>query len=398
MALLVQKYGGTSVGSAEKIRDIAQSLAFLRHKGHQLVVVVSAMGDTTDHLIDLANQTWRSNGQPPEREMDMLLSVGERISMALLSIALQDLGIPAISFTGSQVGIITEGLHRRARIKYIIGDRLKNELSLGKVVIVAGFQGVSEAKEITTLGRGGSDTTAVALAQFLRADQCDILTDVDGVYSADPSFVKNARLLSNLSFDEMIEMAYAGAKVLHPRSVDLAKRFAVPIRVARSLSNNMGSKIGFTSDKMETHSFKSVAVAKDKCLAVLKLKRPSLFSSVWEKCADLGFETHAPAFVKNEVRFFLDLESKSEWQICFESLLDQEFLESYQIQEDVSPLTLVGAGFSQDGKALNEVLKALGDLEILIETGAISPVSMILSVPVLQADECVKILHSKLIQ
>jgi aspartate kinase len=236
------------------------------------------------------------------------------------------------------------------------------------------------------------------LAQFLRADQCDILTDVDGVYSADPSFVKNARLLSNLSFDEMIEMAYAGAKVLHPRSVDLAKRFAVPIRVARSLSNNMGSKIGFTSDKMETHSFKSVAVAKDKCLAVLKLKRPSLFSSVWEKCADLGFETHAPAFVKNEVRFFLDLESKSEWQICFESLLDQEFLESYQIQEDVSPLTLVGAGFSQDGKALNEVLKALGDLEILIETGAISPVSMILSVPVLQADECVKILHSKLIQ
>jgi aspartate kinase len=216
---VVQKYGGTSVGSPERILAVAQRIAYCREQTRGLVVVVSAMGHTTDELIDLAQKVSQN---PPRREMDMLLSTGERISMALLSMALSDLGVPAISFTGSQSGIITDGSHRRARIKRILGDRIREAVEAGKVAIVAGFQGVSEQKEITTLGRGGSDTTAVALAAALDADVCEIYTDVDGVFSADPRKVSGAKHLTSLSHDLMVELASRWAGVLHPRSVEVA--------------------------------------------------------------------------------------------------------------------------------------------------------------------------------
>ena len=234
MALVVQKYGGTSVGTPERILAVAQRIARTRAQGHGLVVVVSAMGQSTDELIELAH---RVSKDPPHREMDMLLTAGERISMALLSMALADLEVPALSFTGSQSGIITTASHRRARIQRILGDRVRAALADDKVAIVAGFQGVSESKEITTLGRGGSDTTAVALAAALGAERCEIYTDVDGVYSADPRIVPATRGSGpRISHAHMVETGDAGGGgFLHPRSVELAKQFGVPLWVKNSL-------------------------------------------------------------------------------------------------------------------------------------------------------------------
>src|SRR5919202_5848815 len=226
MALVVQKYGGTSVGDASRIRRVAERVVASRLAGNDVVVVVSAMGDTTDDLIALAR---RVSPDPPPREMDMLLTAGERISMSLLAMAIADLGVTAKSFTGSQAGIITDTLHGKARILDVRAGRISEALSQGHVVIVAGFQGVSTDHDVTTLGRGGSDTTAVALAAALRATTCEIYTDVDGVYSADPRIAPDARLLARIGSGVMSEMAFAGARVLHPRSVELAGRAGVSI-------------------------------------------------------------------------------------------------------------------------------------------------------------------------
>ncbi|MBY0372164.1 aspartate kinase [bacterium] len=230
MALIVQKYGGSSLANPRLIRGAAARIAEVRNQGKELVVVVSAMGRMTDMLVRLAHKTVKA---PSDREMDMLLSAGERVSMSLLAMALHELGVPAISFTGSQSGIVTTGEHTNARIIDIKANRIREELARGKVVIIAGFQGVSETKEVTTLGRGGSDTTAVALAAELGAECCEILTDVEGILTADPRIVPNARLISECSYDEALELASRGAK-LHSRSVEVAKRFQVPVKVAPS--------------------------------------------------------------------------------------------------------------------------------------------------------------------
>src|SRR4051794_9608814 len=219
MALVVQKFGGTSVADADRMKAVAEHVAYTRRQGHEVVVVVSAMGKETDNLIALANAVSRTQ---PGREMDMLLTVGERKSMALLCMALADLGVEAVSFTGSQVGIITDAAHTRAKILEVRGDRVRDAVGAGKVAVVAGFQGVSTEREITTLGRGGSDTTAVALAAAFKADSCEIYTDVTGVFSADPRIVPRARKLTRLSFEEMLEMAASGGGGLAPRSGGVA--------------------------------------------------------------------------------------------------------------------------------------------------------------------------------
>src|SRR3954452_2274664 len=233
---LVQKYGGTSVGSPERIRAVARRVAEARRRGHELVVVVSAMGDTTDDLTTLASLvTERERPQEEHpREMDMLLTAGERIAAALLTMAIREQGFEARSFTGSQAAIITDTAHTAARIREVRGDRVKEALEAGCIAIVAGFQGVSTEKEITTLGRGGSDTTAVALAAALDADACEIFTDVDGVYTADPRRVAGARVIPELTHAEMLEMAANGAQVMHGRAVDIGDRFGVDIRVLSS--------------------------------------------------------------------------------------------------------------------------------------------------------------------
>jgi aspartate kinase len=240
MPLVVQKFGGTSVGSPERIRAVARRVARARARGDDLVVVVSAMGHTTDELTELAAQVTgleRAGSRHP-REMDMLLTAGERIAAALLTMAIAEEGAEARSFTGSQAAIITDGQHTAARIREIRGDRVREALAEGRVAIVAGFQGVSTGREITTLGRGGSDTSAVALAAALKADRCEIFTDVDGVYTADPRRVPGARVIREISHAEMLEMASAGAQVMHARAVDIGARFGVDIRVLSSFSDD----------------------------------------------------------------------------------------------------------------------------------------------------------------
>jgi aspartate kinase len=250
VALVVQKYGGSSVADAEGIKRVAQRIAATRKAGDQVVVVVSAMGDSTDELIDLANQV---SPQPPARELDMLLTAGERISMALLAMAIASLGMEARSFTGSQAGVITDAVHGRARIIDVTPGRISTALGEGAIPIVAGFQGVSQTtKDITTLGRGGTDTTAVALAAALRADVCEIYTDVDGVFSADPRIVPTARRLPRISYEEMLELAASGAKVLVPRCVEYARRYGVPVHVRSSFSDKTGTWVmGHATDESE---------------------------------------------------------------------------------------------------------------------------------------------------
>lgn len=242
MALIVQKYGGTSVGSVERIKAVAQRVINTSQAGNSVVVVVSAMGKTTDGLVKLANEI---SANPSRREMDMLLSTGEQVSIALLSMALQEMGQPAISLTGAQVGIVTEAQHTRARILRIETQRLSRHLEEGKVVVVAGFQGITSTEdlEITTLGRGGSDTSAVALAAALRADFCEIYTDVPGILTADPRLVSDAQLMTEITSDEMLELASLGAKVLHPRAVEIARNYGVPLVVRSSWTDEPGTKV-----------------------------------------------------------------------------------------------------------------------------------------------------------
>ena len=250
MAVIVQKYGGTSVADPERMRNVAARVASTRRAGNDVIVVVSAMGKATDNLMDLARQV---SSSPQGREMDMLLTTGERISMSLLCMALHDVGCEAMSFTGSQVGIITDTSHTKAKILEVKGDRVREALAEGKVAVVAGFQGVSTAKEITTLGRGGSDTTAVALAAALHADVCEIYTDVNGVFSADPRVVPQARKLLQLSFDEMLEMAGAGSKVLALRSVEFARNHNVAIHVRSSFTLDEGTWILGADDERKSN-------------------------------------------------------------------------------------------------------------------------------------------------
>jgi aspartate kinase len=239
VGLVVQKYGGSSVADAERIKRVAERIVATRRSGNDVVVVVSAMGDTTDELIDLAEQIVPV---PSGREFDMLLTAGERISMALLAMAINSLGYKAESFTGSQAGVLTTSVHGKARIVNITPGRVRSSVTAGNVAIVAGFQGFSkETMNITTLGRGGSDTTAVALAAALEADVCEVYTDVDGVYTADPRIVPNARRLAKVSYEEMLELAASGAKILHLRSVEYGRRYGVPIHVRSSFSNNPGT-------------------------------------------------------------------------------------------------------------------------------------------------------------
>jgi aspartate kinase len=250
MALVVQKYGGSSVADAEGIKRVAKRIVATKRAGNQVVVVVSAMGDTTDELIDLANGV---SPAPPGRELDMLLTSGERISMALLAMAIAALGMEARSFTGSQAGVITDDVHGRARIIDVTPGRISSALTEGAIPIVAGFQGVSQnTKDITTLGRGGSDTTAVALAAALEADVCEIYTDVDGVFTEDPRLVRGARRIPQITYEEMLEMAACGAKVLIPRCVEYARRYNLPIHVRSSFSDKIGTWVsGHAGDEAE---------------------------------------------------------------------------------------------------------------------------------------------------
>jgi aspartate kinase len=269
VALIVQKYGGSSVADAERIKRVAERIVAARKAGNDVVVVVSAMGDTTDELLDLAH---RVSPLPPGRELDMLLTAGERISMALLAMAIHNLGLEARSYTGSQAGVITTSSHGRARIIDVTPGRLKAALDEGSVAIVAGFQGVAQdTKDITTLGRGGSDTTAVALAAALKADVCEIYTDVDGVFSADPRIVPNARHITQITYEEMLELAACGAKVLHLRSVEYARRAGLPIHVRSSYTTKPGTLVTGSMEDLPVEQALITGVAHDRSEAKITI-------------------------------------------------------------------------------------------------------------------------------
>ncbi|MFL5814143.1 MAG: aspartate kinase [Bdellovibrionia bacterium] len=396
--LIVQKYGGTSVGTPERIQAVADRVARVKAQGKGLVVVVSAMGDTTDELIDLAHKISKN---PHPREMDMLLTVGERISMALLSMALADRGVPAVSLTGSQTGIITDTGHRRARIRRILGDRVRSALSENKVVIVAGFQGVSETKEITTLGRGGSDTTAVALASALEAEVCEIYTDVDGVFSADPRVVSDARIWRKIPHDLMVEMATRGAGVLHPRSVELSKQYGVRLWVKNSLREAEGTEVVPMAEIQKSpkgmEEFRVTAVTSDsgKVLMTIDLERPTALGAVWDRASLGHLAVISPVFGDGRIRFYADRDSILEWKKHLEKLSVDGFVKSYEIQEEMVPLSVVGDRFTQDGAALQEIVEKLAQNQISVTMGSASALAVTVAVPRHHASDAVKILHQE---
>jgi aspartate kinase len=285
MPLIVQKYGGSSVADPEKIRDVARRVARAQAAGDRLVVVVSAMGDTTDDLISLAH---RVCANPSDREIDMLLSTGEQVTAALLAMALHDLGVDVISMTGGQVGIVTDGTHRSAKIREISTSKIEEHLARGAVVVVAGFQGVDEDLDITTLGRGGSDTTAVALAAALKADVCRIYKDVDGVYTADPRLVPAARKIDRISYDEMLEMASLGAQVIQSRSVEFAKKFGIAVEVLSSFNDGPGTILSGEGEEMEDLVIRGVTVDRGEAKLTIQRvpDRPGIAAAIFKTMAE----------------------------------------------------------------------------------------------------------------
>ena len=285
MTLVVQKYGGSSVANPELIKRVAKRIVATKRRGKKVVVVVSAPGNTTDRLIDLAH---RVTSEPAERELDVLIATGEQVSVALLAMAIQSLGSPAISFTGSQMGLVTDSSHTKARILGIDTNGIKEELKKSKIVIAAGFQGADINENITTLGRGGSDLTAVALAAALKADCCEIHTDVEGVYTADPRIVPQARKLVSISYDEMLEMASAGAKVLHNRAVEFAKRFDIPIHVRSSFSREEGTMVTKEHKFMENVVIRGVTLNTEEAKVSLRgvPDKPGVAARIFKAIAD----------------------------------------------------------------------------------------------------------------
>ncbi len=354
MGLIVQKYGGSSVADAEGMKRVANRIVAAKRDGNQVVVVVSAMGDTTDELIDLAEQI---TPIPSGRELDMLLTAGERISMALLAMAISNLGHEARSFTGSQAGVITTSAHGRARIIDVTPGRIQEALKEGAIAIVAGFQGISQdTKDVTTLGRGGSDTTAVALAAALDADVCEIYTDVDGVYSADPRVVSNARKLKSVTYEEMLELAASGAKILHLRCVEYARRFNLPIHVRSSFSTNEGTWV--VADHPEGADMEQAiisGIAHDKSEAKITIvgvpDRTGVAARIFQAIADADINidmivqnVSAAATGLTDISFTLPKAEGADATVILQKLQGEVGYASIQYDDQIGKLSLVGAG------------------------------------------------------
>jgi aspartate kinase len=399
MPLLVQKYGGTSVGSPERIHHVAERIVRTRRGGADLVVVVSAMGDATDDLIDLARQV---SPRSHPREMDMLLTAGERISMALVSMAVNDRGQEAVSFTGSQSGIVTDASHTRAKILEVKADRIKEELERGRVVIVAGFQGVSRDREVTTLGRGGSDTTAVALAAALGAAECEIYTDVDGVYTSDPRIVPEARKIPRLSYDEMLELASLGAKVLHNRSVEIARRFNVPVHVRSSFNWNEGSRVA-RGDSMEQVVIRGIAHDMDvaKIALVGVPDRPGVASEIFQAVGGQGVNVRmivqaSGADGKNDVTFTVGSHEVNTVLPVLEEVRKKIGARAFLYDPDVAMLSVVGEGLATSPGTAGRVFSALAAAGVNIDLISTSSITITCVVRQADAERAVRSLHEAL--
>ncbi|MFD1773093.1 aspartate kinase [Paenibacillus rhizophilus] len=398
MSLYVMKFGGSSVGDTERMKRVAKRIADKQDEGHRCVVVVSAMGDTTDELIDKAKLL---SSQLPAREMDMLMTTGEQISIALLSIALSGIGREAVSYTGWQAGFRTDETHGRARINEIVPRRVLEALEKNKIVIVAGFQGMTIDGEITTLGRGGSDTTAVALAAAIKADVCEIYTDVDGVYSTDPRIVKNARKLKEISYDEMLELANLGAAVLHPRAVEYAKRYQVKLVVRSSFNYNEGTVV-----KEEASMEQGVAVsgiAYDKNVARISISGvadvPGVLARVFGKLADEGINVDiiVQSGVQNgeaDFSFTISLDEMERAKEVIRQIREELPYREVTSEDNLVKISIVGAGMVSHPGVAAQMFEVISGLGISIKMVSTSEIKVSCVVESGKLKEVIQALHT----
>lgn len=397
MSVIVKKFGGTSVGDTTKIKNVAKRIIRTIELGNQVVVVVSAMGGATDRLITLAEEISTS---PPERELDVLLSTGEQVSIALLAMAVSELGYEAISLTGNQVGILTDGFYSNARIVSINNVRILTELDLGKVVILAGFQGVTIDDEITTLGRGASDTTAVAVAASLSAERCEIYTDVDGIFTADPRTVKNARKLDQITHEEMLEMAGLGAKVLHSRSVELAQKFEVPLVVRSSFHQGEGTIIVKESEMMERVVVSGVTSNKDQAkISLIGVEdKPGVAAKVFQAVAEQ--KINIDMIIQNighdgttDLSFTVSEKDLSSTVDIIEEVRRQIKIATVETDSNISKVSVVGIGMVSHVGIAAKMFSALAMEKINIQMISTSEIKISCVIDQSQTEKAVQMVH-----
>lgn len=389
MKIIIQKYGGSSLATSVLIKRIAERVIQTKKSGYEAVVVVSALGDTTDHLVELSKSITKN---PSRREMDMLLSVGEQISVSLIAMALIEKGYPAISFTGAQAGIITSATHGQARVLEIKSERIQKELKAGKIVIVAGYQGVSIENEITTLGRGGSDTTAVALAAALEAERCEIMTDVDGIYTANPSKIKEARLISELSHDEMLDLAELGSQVLKSSAVEFAKRHQVKIHVGSSFTGKIGTIV--TNNPMDKNRTTGIAIDDD--ISVIKLKNGSkqTYFSCISECVKDGIGVRYLWQDDQVCKFITKTEDLPSLRKIVESQKEKILLSA---DEKLSLLSVIGSSINFGSDIMAKLLGVFQEMDILPETYTFSETRISFCLPSKYVQEVATNIHNTLI-
>jgi len=398
MGLVVQKFGGSSVADCGRIRACAERAIAAKKQGRGVIVVVSAMGKTTDRLIGLAGELC---AKPQSRELDMLLATGEQMSVALFAMALYDMGYDAVSFTGAQVGIVTDHYHTKAKIKNISAGRIKAALDEGHIVIVAGFQGVDEKNNITTLGRGGSDTTAVALAAVLAAEVCEIYTDVDGVYTADPRIVKNARKVERITYDEMLELASLGAKVMHSRSIEFAKKYKVPIHVRSSFHDGEGSIIREEVEGMEDIVVSGVALDKNQAkITVHGVKDiPGIAAKVFKPIAEAN--VNIDMIVQNvsekgftDISFTVSTDELDDALAVCNTVVANLGAKGVDSEKGIAKLSVVGIGMRSHAGIAGTMFSALADSGINIEMISTSEIKISVVIDENKGEAALDVLHT----
>ena len=399
MSLIVQKYGGSSVANPELIKNVARRVIEGYEEGNQMVVVVSAMGDTTDHLIDLMGDI---TDDPDPREVDMLLTTGEQVSIALLTMAIHSFGYPAISLTGSQMKIKTNEKHNQAMITDVDTTRLRKELAENKIVIVAGFQGVNDNQDFTTLGRGGSDTTTVAVAAAMNADRCEIYSDVDGVYTADPRIVENASKLDSISYEEMLELANLGANVLHPRAVELANNYNLDLYIASSFNKTMGTIV--RGDESMEGKKNVVGAASDLGEIKITVERvpdePGIAGKMFKALADAGVNVdmiiqNLQRDELNDITFTINQEQEKLAVKVLEKIKEKLKFDNYTIDRDVAKISIVGAGMQSTPGIAARMFSSFGENNINIEMITTSEIKISCLIKKEEADRALNVLHKE---
>ena len=400
MKLIVQKFGGTSVADTSALKIVAERIIDRKKQGYEVVVVPSAMGSSTDELIDLANEL---SAKPTPREMDMLLSAGERITMSLLSMHLNSLGHSSFSLTGSQAGIITTSRHGKAEIEEISGERVREGIERGDIVIVAGFQGFNrDTREITTLGRGGSDATAVALAAALGAEKCEIFTDVEGVFTADPRIIDSAKLIDEITYDEMLEMSSSGAGVLMARSVEFGRRYNVPIIVKSTFTNNKGTVV---KEKTMEEAIVSGVTHNDKEVKFTLFgvpDQPGIAGTVFGSLSEIG--TNVDMIVQNvskesitDISFTAPTEQQKDVEDTLKNISKQLDAKGYDVDENIARISIIGAGMKSESGVASKMFKTLGDNKINISMISTSPIRVSCVISSNDIEKALNVLHEEFI-